>query len=250
MALELNIFLRACSNSVPKFMLVSSKAQSIPISARLLGVLANCHFFRWVPICSIFWQWTCVGLETSQSRVFFEPTAANCQTRWFFSDVMGSNLERWSGRACGVCWQHQHYDTFLSLRMDVSPSSPLVRWSKTTLSMEDGAPYHTARKTQRMAGQKWDQATSMAKSVSWHESHWTPLGHIGSSCAEKVQETNIMGRIPKPFAWSLGRNHTRENFGTLSFFAWKSKSIEICKWQVYQILVHVLKWIKCTSDVK
>ena len=35
MALKLNIFLRACSNSVPKLMLVSSKAQSIPISAGL-----------------------------------------------------------------------------------------------------------------------------------------------------------------------------------------------------------------------
>ena len=33
------------------------------------------------------------GLETSQSIVLFEPIAANCQTRWFFSDSVGSNLE-------------------------------------------------------------------------------------------------------------------------------------------------------------
>ena len=42
------------------------------------------------------------------SQVLFEPITANCQTRWFFSDGVGSNLERWSVRACGVCWQHQH----------------------------------------------------------------------------------------------------------------------------------------------
>ena len=35
-----------------------------------------------------------------------------------------------------------------------------------TLFMEDGAPCHTAKRDQRMAGQNWDQVTSMAKSVS------------------------------------------------------------------------------------
>ena len=49
-------------------------------------------------------------------------------------------------------------------RLPVFSTSKMIK--NNTLFMEDGAPCHTAKNDQRMAGQKWDQATSMAKSVS------------------------------------------------------------------------------------
>jgi len=61
------------------------------------------EFFQMSPNLLNFLTVDAYGLETSQSSVFFEQIVANCQTRWFFSDGEGSNLERWLVRACGMC---------------------------------------------------------------------------------------------------------------------------------------------------
>ena len=88
----------------------------------------------------------CMGLETSQPRVFFEPIAANCQIRWFFSDGVGSNLEHWSELVeCVGNINSTIYNSILEdRRLPVFSTGQMVK--NNTLFMEDGAPCYTFKK--------------------------------------------------------------------------------------------------------
>ena len=83
--------------------------------------------------------------------------------------------------------------TFLSLRMDVSPSSPLVRWSKTTLFMEDGAPCHTPKKIK-----EWQDRNGIQRLPRPSQSlEMNPIEHLWAMLDRAVRKTSR-----KPTSWS------------------------------------------------
>ena len=90
---------------------------------------------------------------------------------------------------------------FLSLRMDFSLSSTLVRWSKTTLFMEDGAPCHTAKKTK-----EWQDRNGI-KRLPWpnQSPDMNPIEHLWATLDRDARK-----KSRKPTSWAELLNLLRE----------------------------------------
>ena len=148
------------------------------------GVLGYCCFLWWVPVCTVFWQWTNLDLAAFILRVFFAASAANSQIWWLVSYDLGWYLDSWTFWACGLwrkcqCWKiHQHsvgqglLPAFHSGKLHCHSFYPFhARWSFL--------PY--CEKDKGLVGKTRDKMFTMANIYQVSRLIWTRLKTCGPS---------------------------------------------------------------------
>ena len=83
------------------------KAMRIRDDKQASEALGYCCLLWWVPVCTVFWQRSNLGLVVSIPRVSFAASAADSLVWWLFSYGLGYHLDSWTFWACGLWWKCQ-----------------------------------------------------------------------------------------------------------------------------------------------